>query len=152
MTTARRSRTVAASPDSVWEVIADPDHLPRWWPGVKRMESVGPEMWTEVHLTKKGRAVRIDFRLLDSQPPEGGSARRAWEQEIPGTPFEHVLDEAITEIALSEASGGTEVTIERRQRLRGAGRLGGGFMLKRATVKRLDEALDGLERILGPAA
>jgi uncharacterized protein YndB with AHSA1/START domain len=151
MTTARRSRTIAASPESVWEVIADPDHLPRWWPGVKRMEGVGPEVWTEVHLTKKGRAVRIDFRLLDSQPPEGGSARRAWEQEIAGTPFEHVLDEAITEVALSEASGGTEVTIERRQRLRGSGRLGGGFMLKRATVKRLDEALDGLERILGAA-
>jgi carbon monoxide dehydrogenase subunit G len=151
VTTARRSRTIAATPETVWEVVSDPHHLPRWWPGVKRMEGVGPEVWTEVHLTKKGRAVRVDSRLLESEPLLNGSARRAWEQEIAGTPFEHVLDEAITEVALKAAGPGTEVTIERRQRLRGSGRLGGGFMLKRATLKRLDEALDELERILKPA-
>jgi len=138
--------------DSVWQVVADPNHLPRWWPGVKRMEGVGPDAWTEVHITKKGRAVRIDFRLLESVPPdaeEGAGARRAWEQEIEGTPFERVLDESITEIRLAPAGGGTAVTLERRQRLRGASRVGGGMMLKRATAKRLNEALDELERICG---
>lgn len=152
MPTARRTRTIPAAIEGVWEVVADPHHLPRWWPGVKRMEGVGPDAWTEVHLTKKGRAVRVDFRLLESQEPgsrEGGAARRAWEQEIDGTPFERVLDESITEVTLEPANGGTAVTVERRQRLRGASRFGGGMMLKRATAKRLDEALAELERICG---
>jgi hypothetical protein len=114
------------------------------------MEGVGPDGWTEVHLTKKGRAVRVDFRLLESEDPgtrAGGGALRAWEQEIEGTPFERVLDESITEITLEPSGAGTAVTLERRQRLRGASRVGGGMMLKRATAKRLDEALDGLARI-----
>jgi uncharacterized protein YndB with AHSA1/START domain len=152
MPTARRTRTLSVAVDSVWQVVADPNHLPRWWPGVQRMEGVGPDGWTEVHLTKKGRAVRVDFRLLESEDPgsrEGGGARRAWEQEIEGTPFERVLDESVTEVTLEPASGGTAVTLERRQRLRGASRVGGGMMLKRATAKRLDDALDGLERICG---
>jgi carbon monoxide dehydrogenase subunit G len=148
MPTARRTRTVPVAPQTVWEVVADPHHLPRWWPGVQRMEGVGPEGWTEVHMTKKGRAVRVDYRLLDSQPPDpAGTARVSWEQEIIGTPFERVLDEAITGIALVPAGDGTEITLERKQRLRGSSRLGGGFMLRRATAKRLDEALDGLERL-----
>jgi len=151
MPTSRRIRRLQVAPEHVWEVIADPHHLPRWWPGVKRMEGVGPDAWTEVHMTKKGRAVRLDFRLLESQPLEladGGSWRRAWEQEIEGTPFERVLDEAITEVTLTATGDGTEVTLERRERLRGSTRLGGGLMLKRATRKRLDQALDELERIL----
>ena len=152
MPTARRKRTIAAEPQRVWEVVSDPHHLPRWWPGVKRMEAVGPEIWTEVHITKKGRAVRLDYRLLESQEPDfmqDGAGRRSWEQEIEGTPFERVLDEAITEVAVTPAAdGGTEVTLERRQRLRGSTRLGGGLMLKRATAKRLDQALDELERLL----
>ena len=44
--------------------------------------------------------------------------------------------------------GGTEVTIAQQQKLRGYSRTG-GFMLRRARAAKLDEALDGLERILG---
>jgi hypothetical protein len=39
------------------------------------------------------------------------------------------------------------VTIEQRQRLRGYSATG-GFMLRRATGRKLEEALDGLERIV----
>jgi uncharacterized protein YndB with AHSA1/START domain len=140
---ARRTRTIAAAPLQVWEVLQDPDHFPRWWPGVTRMEGVGPEGWTQVFTTKKGRAIRVDFRLLESDPPW----RRMWEQEIPGTPFERVLIESITEVALEPVDGGTKVTVELRQKLKGYSRTG-GMMLRRATNKRLDEALEGLERLL----
>lgn len=152
MATARRSRTVRVSPEEVWELISDPHHMPRWWPGVKRMEDVSEDRWTQVFTTKKGRAVRVDYHLLQSDPPGPGGdppGVRAWEQEIPGTPFERVLSEAITEILLAPADSGTEVTISQRQKLRGYSRTG-GFLLRRATRGKLDEALDGLDAALTP--
>lgn len=151
MTTARRARTIAADPARVWEVIEDPHHMPRWWPGVMRMEGVERERFTQVFKTKRGRSVRVDFRLLESCPPaiEGEQrGQRSWEQEIPGTPFERVLSESIIELTLEPDGSGTRVTIEQRQQLRGSARTG-GFLLKRATRARLEEALEGLERIFG---
>jgi uncharacterized protein YndB with AHSA1/START domain len=142
--TARRKRTVAASPEAVWEVIEDPHHLPRWWPDVGRVEGVEPDRWTLVFTTQKGRPVRADFRLLESHRPW----LRSWEQEIAGTPFERVLNESIIEIALEPVDGGTQVTIEQQQKLRGYSRTG-GILLRRATARKLDQALDGLRRICG---
>lgn len=144
MAVARRSRTLPASPDDVWAVIADPDHMPRWWPGVERMEGVETDRFTQVFRSKRGRLVRADFQVLESDPP----TLRTWMQDVIGTPFERVLAESVVSVALEPAAGGTMVTIEQRQKLRGYSRTG-GFMLRRATAGKLDEALDGLERILG---
>jgi len=153
MATARRTRTVGAAPQRVWDLIGDPHHFPRWWPGVRRMEAVDGDRWTQVFVTQKGRPVRLDFRLLESDPPEAAGiaavGRRRWEQELIGSPFERVLHEAVTEVRLEPADRGTLVTIEQRQKLRGYARIGGGLMLRRATRKRLDEALDGLEQACG---
>jgi uncharacterized protein YndB with AHSA1/START domain len=142
MPTSRCTRTIDAAPQRVWEVVEDPHHLPRWWPGVKRMESVSEDSWTEVHMTKKGRPVRIDFKLLESEPPW----RRSWEQEVIGTPFERVLNAAVTEIVLEPADTGTRVRLALKQNLRGYSRVG-AFMLRRATRVKLDEALEGLGKI-----
>lgn len=151
----RRSRVINAAPQDIWTVLEDPHHFPRWWPGVVRVEGVSDRGWTQVHTTKKGRPVRIDYRLLDSVPPDveaGMVGRRSWEQEIPGTPFERVLNEAITEVVLEPAEAGgrtaTLITIAERQKLRGYSRTG-GWMLRGATKKRLDRALDGLAQIFG---
>ena len=144
MPVAKRNRVVPAAPERVWEVIEDPHHMPRWWPGVRRMEAVAEDRWTQVFITKRGRPVRADFRLLESEPLR----RRSWEQEIPGTPFERVLSQSITDVTLEPVDGGTEVTISQRQRLRGSARTG-GFMLRRATRRKLDEALDGLQLLFG---
>jgi uncharacterized protein YndB with AHSA1/START domain len=152
MPTARRSRTVAAPLEQVWEVIADPHHMPRWWPEVTRMEGVDADRWTQVFTTRKGRPVRVDFQLRESEPPGPGGdppGRRVFEQDIEGTPFERVLGEAITEILLEPDDGGTRVTIALSQKLRGYSRTG-GFLLRRATRAKLEEALRGLERILTP--
>ncbi len=144
MPSARRIRTVAASPEAVWALIEDPHHLPRWWPDVARVEGVEPDRWTLAFTTQKGRTVRADFRLLESDPPR----LRSWAQEITGTPFERVLNESIIQIALEPVDGGTQVTIEQQQRLRGYS-LTGGILLRRATARKLDQALDGLRRICG---
>jgi uncharacterized protein YndB with AHSA1/START domain len=145
MPTARRSRTVAAPPERVWEVVGDPHHLPRWWPKVTRVEAVTAEHFTEVLSTQDGRSLRADFRVIDSRAPE----RRAWEQELEGTPFERVFAAASTEVKLLPDGEGTRVTVVVRQQVRGSARLG-GFMVRRATGRVLDEALDALEALHGP--
>jgi hypothetical protein len=108
------------------------------------MEGVGGDRFTAVFMTKRGRPVRMDFRLVASEAPW----RRAWEQEIAGTPFERVLGESITEVVLEPDADGTKVTIAQSQKLKGYSRTG-GFLLRRATGAKLDEALDGLARICG---
>jgi carbon monoxide dehydrogenase subunit G len=145
MPTARRSRTVAAPPERVWGTVGDPHHLPRWWPHVQRVEAVTDDHFTEVLATKDGRSLRADFRVVDSRAPE----RRAWEQELAGTPFERVFAAASTEVKLLPDGEGTRVTLVVRQQVRGSARLG-GFMVRRATGRLLDEALDALEGLHGP--
>ena len=139
-----------APPERVWKVVSDPHHMPRWWPDVKRMEGVEPNRFTQVFATRKGRAVRMDFRLLASEPPGPGGdppGRRVWEQELAGTPFERVLGEAVTEVVLEPAGEQTLVTIALNQKLRGYSRTG-GFLLRRATRAKVDQALKGLEQIV----
>ena len=150
MATARRTRSLAAPPERVWEVIQDPHHMPRWWPGVTRMEAIEDDRFTQVFITKKGRPVRADHHVIEARPPGAlpdQPGRISWGQEIEGTPFERVLSESITEIELQGARGGTEVTITQTQKLRGYSRTG-GFLLRRATRRKLNEALDGLAEVV----
>lgn len=144
---ARRTRVIEAPAEAIWAVIVDPHHFPRWWPGVVRVEGVHEDRFTQVFTTKKGRAVRMDFRLITADPPQDeGPARVSFEQEVLGTPFERVLNKSVTEVALEPDERGTRVTLAQRQKLRGHSRTG-GLMLRRATGARLQEALEGLERV-----
>lgn len=144
MPTATRERTIAASPQTLWEVLEDPHHMPRWWPGVQRMEGVQADRFTQVFLTRRGRAVRADFRIVAAEPPW----RVAWAQELENTPFGRVLSESLTEILLEPVPTGTRVTIARREKLRGYSRTG-SFLWKGPTREKLDEALESLDRLCG---
>jgi uncharacterized protein YndB with AHSA1/START domain len=136
-----RSRTLAAAPEAVWRVVADPRSLARWWPRVERVKAVTGEGWTTVLRSERGRALRADWQL---EADETGR-RRAWAQELEGTPFAKVLAARQVEARLEPAGDGTRVTLELRQRGRGMARFG-RFMLRRAAKKELDGALDGLAR------
>jgi uncharacterized protein YndB with AHSA1/START domain len=144
--TARRSRTIAAPVQELWEVIGDPHHLPRWWPRVSRVEDVEDGAFTEVMKTEKGKTVRADFRLIES---DAGAHSLRWEQRLPGTPFARVFSSSETEVRLEPAGDATSVTIEMRQTLNGFFPRFGGFMVRRAAASTIDEALNGLERISG---
>ena len=140
-----RSRVVAAAPDDVWATVADPYHLPRWWPRVERVELVQGDGFTQLLRTDKGRAIRADFRVVQSRRPE----LRRWRQEVAGTPFEGILVSAETAVQLEPAGdNATRVTLSSDQKLRGMARFG-GFMVRRATRRSLDGALEGLERLHG---
>jgi len=145
MPTTRVRRTLAPPPGKVWTVVGDAHQLPRWWPRAVRVERVGPKGFTLVLRSEQGREVRADQRVVASSRPR----RRAWALEVPGTPFEKVFVANEVEIRLDPAEGdGTLVTIEQRQRLRGAAKMG-AFLVRGSARKQLRAALDGLEAALG---
>jgi uncharacterized protein YndB with AHSA1/START domain len=137
---------IAAQAQELWEVIADPHHLPRWWPRVARVEDVEGNAFTEVMKTAKGKVVRADFELVDA---DEGSRTLRWEQRLDGTPFGRLLSSASTVVSLEPAAEGTRVTIELRQTLTGFLPRFGSYMVRRAAAATIEEALDGLERISG---
>jgi carbon monoxide dehydrogenase subunit G len=134
---------VAAAPDAVWRVVGDPNHLARWWPKVQRVERVESGGFTKVFVTKNGRPVRADFTVAHDDAPRA----RRWAQVVDDTPFERILVSSEEAAIVEPAEAGATVTLEVRQKLRGIGKLG-GFLVRRATRRQLDEALDGLERIV----
>ncbi len=149
MSTTSRSRTIAADPQEVWAVVADPHHLARWWPRVKRVEGVDGTAFTEVLTSNRGRQVRADFHVLISQRP----TRQRWAQDVEGTPFARVLRSAETEVRLeaADAGAGTQVTLELSQLTNGFLARLGTFFIRRAARDTLDQALDGLSHIMGGA-
>ena len=94
-------------------------------------------------MTKRGKSVRMDFRLLQADPPW----RLLWQQELAGTPFAHVLLESLTEVVLEPDGDATVVTIAQRQKLKGYSRTG-GLLLRRGGGSRIDGALKGLAELL----
>ncbi len=144
-----RRRRLDASPRDVWSIVSDPYHLPRWWPRTQRVENVtggdaNGRTWTQVLETRDGRGIRADYRCTAAAADE----RYVFEQLIEGTPFARFMRSARTEIRLQPEQGGTEVTVQSEQRLKGLSRLG-GFMMRRATGRTLAEALAELEGALG---
>jgi uncharacterized protein YndB with AHSA1/START domain len=144
---------IDAPRERVWGLVSDPDHLPRWWPRAVRVEDVRRTgagrrtRWTTVLETERGKGVRADFRCTSSADGE----RYVWEQEVEGTPFERILRFSKLEIQLGDAAdGGTSVRLSSSERLRGLSRLGSP-MMRSATRRRLDEALEGVERAVAPA-
>jgi len=146
MPTVTRRRTIAAAPERIWDVVADPERLPDWWPRVQRVEESGRRAWTAVLASPKGgRTLRADYTLVASDHPR----RPRWRHGAAEPRFERVLRASETEVALAPAvGGGTEVTLSEELRLRGFSRLGVP-QVRLATRRKLDGALDGLERIFG---
>lgn len=142
--TVRRQRRLAAAPEEVWRVVADPWRLPAWWPGVARVEDASPEAWTTVMTSGKGRQVRADFTRVEADEPR----RLVWRQELAETPFERLLTESATELALDPDEGGTRIRIGLVQSPRGWARFA-PFQLRAAARRQLEGALDGLDELFG---
>jgi len=134
-----------ATPEEIWAIVGDAYHLPRWWPRVTRVEGVDGDAFTQVLTTAKGVPVRADFRVVESAAPRV----RRWAQQLVNTPFERVLEASEVEVRLEPAGEtGTRVAVSLAQRLHGMALLG-SFMVRRAARRQLDDALNGLERLVG---
>jgi uncharacterized protein YndB with AHSA1/START domain len=138
----RRETVVPRGPAEVWQVVSDPAQLPRWWPGVTRVEEATPQAWTTVLASPKGKSVRMDYsRVLATEP-----TRLVWRQEVAQSPFERILAEATTSVELSEADEGTRVAIELDQKPRGWARLA-PLQFRAAGKRQVEGAVEGLERL-----
>lgn len=143
----RRERLVSAAQAEVWRIVSDPTRLAAWWPGVTRVEEASREAWTTVLVSPAGKAVRADYSLVQAEEPE----RVLWRQEVEESPFERLLSEATTEIALAaDAGGGTLVQVTLDQRPRGWARFS-PFQLRAAARRQAEAALEGLAGLLEDA-
>ena len=144
-----RTRVIDAPREEVWTVVSDPHHMPRWWPRAVRVENVRGDpgarrtQWTLVLGTVQGRSVRADYRSISAAAGE----RFVWQQLVEGSPFERIIRSAEAGVELADQGPGTVITVYTDERLRGLSRLG-ATMMRGAARRRLDEALDGLERAL----
>ena len=135
-----RSRKVPAAPERLWTLVSDPERLIDWWPRVQRVEDASRKAWTTVMVTPKGRTLRADFTLLEADHPR----LLRWRQEVEESPFERILEGAVTELELKPVGEGeTDVRLTQRLSLRGLSRLG-GMQIRLATRRQLEGALDGL--------
>jgi uncharacterized protein YndB with AHSA1/START domain len=140
----QRETVVPGSLDEVWRVVSDPDQLPRWWPGVTRVEEATPEAWTTVLTSPKGKSVRMDFTRVAAEEP----SRLVWRQEVEQSPFERILAEATTSVELSAAADGTHVAIALDQKPRGWARFA-PLQFRAAGTRQVQGAVEGLERLFG---
>jgi uncharacterized protein YndB with AHSA1/START domain len=140
MPSVKRRAVVAATPPIVWQTVADPHQLPRWWPRVERVEGVDGRGFTEVLRSDKGALVRADFRIAVRHKPTA----IAWSQDLDDTPFARLLRSSETRITLAAAGpDATAVEVRLDQKLHGVSRLG-GFIVRRAARKQVDDALAAL--------
>jgi uncharacterized protein YndB with AHSA1/START domain len=167
MPTASETRVLQAPAGVLWDLVCDPHHLPRWWPRVERVEGVEDALFTEVLRSGSGQRVRADFEITQRDPSQ---MRMIFEQQIAGTPFARVLAASVTEVHVQPRMGmndsaSTEVTITLAQTphrwlagssanqpagfpmLNGLFARLGGPMMRRAAIKTVKDALDGLDRI-----
>jgi uncharacterized protein YndB with AHSA1/START domain len=140
----RRERVVAAAPAEVWRIVSDPTRLAAWWPGVTRVEEASREAWTTVLVSPHGKSVRADYTLVEAEEPD----RMLWRHEVDESPFERLLSESTTEIALAaEGEGETLVRVTLDQRPRGWARFS-PFQLRSAASRQAEAALEGLAELL----
>ncbi len=138
-----RDRVVPAAQERLWQTVADPECLPRWWPRVLRVEDVSESGWTTVLPGSNVGTLRADYTLLEAERPR----RLRWRQEVEESPFERILRGAVTDLELEpRGEEETAVRLTARLRLRGFSRLG-GLQVRWATRKQLDEALGGLSAL-----
>jgi uncharacterized protein YndB with AHSA1/START domain len=141
--TVTRERSVQAPSGKVWALVSDPWRLPAWWPAVQRVEEATELAWTKVLSSPKGKTVRADYSLVESEPEH----RLVWRQEVEESPFERILADSVTEIDLEPAGDATNVRLVSRMKLRGFARFG-SLQLRRAAGRQLDSALDGIAATL----
>lgn len=139
---ASASRTLDASVDDVWHLVADGARVATWWPMAERAEDVRGGRFTLVLRSSRGVPVRTDWRVTASRRPE----LQRWEQDLKGTPFAGALERSAVEVRLTpdgESRCRVDVVVERVLVARGGPT---GFLGRRAARRQAGDALARLAR------
>ena len=130
-----RRRVIDAPVESVWAVVSDPYHLPRWWPrhgtGRERARRDGQAQPVDRASSRPSRgAACAPTSAASARPP---SERFVWEQDARRHAVRaHPAQRGHRDRPRRRGGGATDVRIESRQALRGLSRLGSP-MMRRAT-------------------
>jgi carbon monoxide dehydrogenase subunit G len=138
---ATTSRLVAAPPEAVWAELADGWTYSSWVPGTVKIRAVDPG-WPAVG-AKIHHAVGLwPLTLQDETESTRCEPHRRLTLQARGWP----AGEAVVDIALEEAPGGTEVTVQETP-THGPGAWVNNPLAEAVLVHRIREMLDRLGRI-----
>src|SRR4051812_46015784 len=70
-----REIRIDASPEVVFDVVSDPEHVRQWWPDEARYEPVAGSRGAIVFTDHDGRRVPVAFQVVDAVPPKRFSFR-----------------------------------------------------------------------------
>lgn len=144
MPTASVALEVPGAAESIWDWVADPARLPRWWPAVDRVDRPSSDVYTRWVRSPRGNAVAMTFRLSELEP----GRRAVWTQQLEGTAFERSIRSAEETIEIVPEADSTVVRLTLRRRLRGTARLGSAF-IGRGQRRELEMARAALEDRFG---
>lgn len=146
MAEVRERRHIAATPREVWKVIGEIERYPEWGAGVRTARLLDRPAGLGAAYEERGRlllpvATASRWRIVEFDPPRR-QVHRAEAAPLAAT-FDRIFEVA------ADGTGATWVTLAVRYRpaLGPAGRLLDRVALQAMQVRRLAQALDGIERM-----
>ncbi len=100
------ARRTGADLDARWPI---PGTCRAGGPAWTRVEEASRDAWTAVLTSGKGKWLRADYTLLESEHPR----LLRWRHEVEESPFERILASSVTELELEPVEEGTRVTPDR---------------------------------------
>jgi uncharacterized protein len=142
------TKELAASRETVWEVINDPAEMAKLMPGVESFELQDDRHWTakvKVPLGLGGLKMTINFERLEERPLEFAALRAK------GTGVGALMD-MTTSFTLSDAGQGTSMAWEADVKIAGPVGAMGQRVLQPIVNQQVGQVLAALEKRVGEAA
>jgi uncharacterized protein len=136
------TKELAASRQTVWEVISEPAEMAKLMPGVESFEVKDERHWTakvKVPLGLGALAMTMNFEQLEERPPEFASMRAK------GTGVGALMD-MTTSFTLTEAGEGTSMAWEAEVKIAGPVGAMGQRVLQPIVNQQVGQVLAALEK------
>jgi uncharacterized protein len=142
------TKELAASRETVWSVINEPEEMAKLMPGVESFEIQDERHWTakvKVPLGLGGLKMTINFERLEERPLEFASLRAK------GTGVGALMD-MTTSFTLSDAAAGTSMVWEADVRIAGPVGAMGQRVLQPIVNQQVGQVLAALDKRVGEKA
>jgi len=142
------TKELAATRETVWGVISEPEQMAKLMPGVESFELQDERHWTakvKVPLGLGGLKLTINFQTLEERQPEFASMRAK------GTGVGALMD-MTTSFTLSESGGGTSMAWEADVKIAGPVGAMGQRVLQPIVNQQVSLVLAALEKQVAAAS